>query len=96
MAHAASVVPMNETLPSAPVLVDTQHEDLVHDAQLDYYGCKLATCSSGKLVLWKESAFQLCFVSDGSHCLSSCRRSYHQDLQHLGNVIGTVSHSARS
>lgn len=31
-----------------PIYVDTQHEDLVHDAQLDYYGCKLATCSSGK------------------------------------------------
>ena len=33
-----------------PIYVDTQHEDLVHDAQLDYYGCKLATASSGKYV----------------------------------------------
>ena len=31
-----------------PIYVDTQHEDLVHDAQLDYYGSKLATCSSGE------------------------------------------------
>ena len=30
-----------------PILIDTQHEDLVHDAQMDYYGSKLATCSSG-------------------------------------------------
>jgi hypothetical protein len=53
MAHAAAVVPVpvaNDT-PSGPILVDTQHEDLVHDAQLDYYGCKLATCSSGTIVV---------------------------------------------
>ncbi|KAJ2364146.1 GTPase-activating protein S13, partial [Coemansia sp. RSA 2611] len=25
---------------------DTQHEDMIHDAQLDYYGKRLATCSS--------------------------------------------------
>lgn len=30
--------------------VDTQHEDLVHDAQLDYYGCKLATSSSDRTI----------------------------------------------
>ena len=36
-----------------PLYVDTQHEDLVHDAQMDYYGSKLATCSSGALMtLW--------------------------------------------
>jgi len=30
--------------------VDTGHEDMVHDAQMDYYGTRLATCSSDKLV----------------------------------------------
>ncbi|ESP04556.1 hypothetical protein LOTGIDRAFT_207505 [Lottia gigantea] len=30
--------------------VDTAHEDMVHDAQLDYYGTKLATCSSDRSV----------------------------------------------
>ena len=30
-----------------PIYIDTQHEDLVHDAQMDFYGSKLATCSSG-------------------------------------------------
>ena len=34
-----------------PVYIDTQHDDMIHDAQLDYYGCKLATCSSGKYFL---------------------------------------------
>jgi hypothetical protein len=32
-----------------PIYVDTQHEDLVHDAQMDFYGTRLATCSSGAL-----------------------------------------------
>ncbi|KAJ3123239.1 GTPase-activating protein S13 [Nowakowskiella sp. JEL0407] len=29
---------------------DTQHEDMIHDAQLDYYGKKLATCSSDRCI----------------------------------------------
>ncbi|KAJ3300122.1 GTPase-activating protein S13, partial [Blyttiomyces sp. JEL0837] len=29
---------------------DTQHEDMIHDAQLDYYGKRLATCSSDKTI----------------------------------------------
>jgi len=33
-----------------PIYIDTQHEDLVHDAQLDYYGCKLATSSSDRTI----------------------------------------------
>lgn len=39
-----------QVAPSAggPLYIDTQHDDMVHDAQLDYYGCKLATSSSGK------------------------------------------------
>jgi len=30
--------------------VDTQHEDMIHDAQLDYYGKRLATCSSDRTI----------------------------------------------
>src|SRR5699024_8041676 len=30
--------------------VDTSHEDMIHDAQMDYYGTRLATCSSDKSV----------------------------------------------
>ena len=37
------------TIQSSPLSIDTQHDDMVHDAQLDYYGVKLATCSSGKI-----------------------------------------------
>lgn len=28
--------------------VETQHEDMIHDAQMDYYGTRLATCSSDR------------------------------------------------
>lgn len=30
--------------------IDTQHEDMIHDAQLDYYAKKLATCSSDRTI----------------------------------------------
>jgi len=33
-----------------PVSIDTQHNDMIHDVQLDYYGCKLATASSDRTV----------------------------------------------
>ncbi|RXK35640.1 protein transporter SEC13 [Tremella mesenterica] len=36
--------------PSKAVPVETQHEDMIHDAQLDYYGKRLATCSSDKTI----------------------------------------------
>lgn len=34
----------------APILIDTQHDDMVHDAQLDFYGTKLATGSSDRTI----------------------------------------------
>ncbi|ORY33379.1 WD40-repeat-containing domain protein [Naematelia encephala] len=36
--------------PAKSVPVETQHEDMIHDAQLDYYGKRLATCSSDKTI----------------------------------------------
>lgn len=46
-AYGAPVTTQQDA-PQGPILVDTQHDDMVHDAQLDYYGCKLATSSSGE------------------------------------------------
>lgn len=54
----------NLDVPPGPIYVDTQHEDLVHDAQLDYYGCKLATCSSDRTV-------KIYNVSESSYDLSA-------------------------
>ncbi|KAH9983139.1 vesicle budding-like protein [Russula compacta] len=36
--------------PSDPIPIETAHEDMIHDAQLDYYGKRLATCSSDRTV----------------------------------------------
>jgi protein transport protein SEC13 len=47
---ASNAVSNTSTSNAGPIYIDTQHDDMVHDAQLDYYGCKLATCSSGKLL----------------------------------------------
>ncbi|KDQ58034.1 hypothetical protein JAAARDRAFT_34850 [Jaapia argillacea MUCL 33604] len=33
-----------------PIPIETSHEDMIHDAQLDYYGKRLATCSSDRTV----------------------------------------------
>jgi protein transport protein SEC13 len=30
--------------------IETSHEDMIHDAQLDYYGKRLATCSSDRTI----------------------------------------------
>jgi NifU-like protein involved in Fe-S cluster formation len=46
MAATATATPSAEE--AGPLYIDTQHDDMVHDAQLDYYGCKLATSSSGR------------------------------------------------
>ncbi|KAI0321734.1 vesicle budding-like protein [Amylostereum chailletii] len=36
--------------PTDPIPIETAHEDMIHDAQLDYYGKRLATCSSDRTV----------------------------------------------
>ena len=49
--------------PRGPIYVDTQHDDMVHDAQLDYYGAKLATSSSGMSSgLWSQCAYLTCVI----------------------------------
>jgi protein transport protein SEC13 len=59
------------TLPSSapsPISIDTQHEDLVHDAQMDYYGAKLATCSSDRTIkIYNvfESSYELAATLQG-------------------------------
>jgi len=50
MAQTAPSASVNPEVSNGPIFVDTQHEDLVHDAQLDYYGCKLATSSSDRTI----------------------------------------------
>ena len=32
------------------VSIDTQHDDMIHDSQFDYYAKRLATCSSDRTI----------------------------------------------
>ncbi|KAF9649342.1 WD40 repeat-like protein [Thelephora ganbajun] len=41
---------MASTTTSDPIPIETAHDDMIHDAQLDYYGKRLATCSSDRTV----------------------------------------------
>lgn len=34
----------------AATSIDTQHDDMIHDSQFDYYAKKLATCSSDRSI----------------------------------------------
>lgn len=45
---ATATAPPAADGPAPPLYIDTQHEDMVHDVQMDFYGSKMATCSSGK------------------------------------------------
>lgn len=42
--------PLFKMVVSVQSTVDTGHEDMIHDAQMDYYGIRLATCSSDRTV----------------------------------------------
>ncbi|TDL23374.1 WD40 repeat-like protein [Rickenella mellea] len=41
---------MPAAMASDSIPIETAHEDMIHDAQLDYYGKRLATCSSDRTV----------------------------------------------
>lgn len=41
---------MSSSTKDSNLCFDTQHEDIIHDAQLDYYGKRLATCSSDRTI----------------------------------------------
>ncbi|XP_022902332.1 protein SEC13 homolog [Onthophagus taurus] len=42
--------------------IDTGHEDMVHDAEIDYYGLRLATCSS-------DNSVKVYDIKNGAHTL---------------------------
>ncbi|GJQ84421.1 hypothetical protein Trydic_g3893 [Trypoxylus dichotomus] len=42
--------------------IDTGHEDMIHDAEVDYYGLRLATCSS-------DNSVKIYDIKNGAHTL---------------------------
>ena len=55
--------------------VDTGHEDMIHDAQMDFYGTRLATCSSDRSV-------KIFDVRDGTQTLAADLRGHEGGHRH--------------
>lgn len=78
---------------AAPVAsIDTAHEDMIHDAQLDFYGKRLATCSSDRTVRIFE-------VQGGQHTLLKELRGHEGPVWQVawahpkfGNLIASASY----
>jgi protein transport protein SEC13 len=75
--------------------IDTGHDDMVHDAQLDYYGKWLATCSSDKTV-------RIFDVIGDTHTLTAELREHEGPVwqvvwAHLkfGNLLASCSYDKR-
>ncbi len=44
--------------------IDTKHEDLIHDVVYDYYGKRIATCSSDQRIkIWDQNETGLWYCS---------------------------------
>jgi hypothetical protein len=71
--------------PPAPIYIDTQHDDMIHDAQLDYYGTKLATGSSGTYSTANCVCVSLCVFSVYIVVVVIiCLYSWCQEIYHCG------------
>lgn len=96
MTMATAAVPQAEA-PQGPMYIDTQHDDMVHDAQMDYYGCKLATSSSGTYFAAKEFTLKMPTMHPIPPYLIFPLhiRSHSEDLQREWERIRTHSNLAR-
>jgi len=75
--------------------VDTSHEDMIHDAQLDYYGTRLATCSSDRSVKIFE-------VRNGMQTLTADLRGHEGPVWEVawahpmfGNLLASASYDRK-
>lgn len=74
--------------------IDTGHEDMIHDAQVDYYGLRLATCSS-------DSSIKLYDIKNG-HSLLDDLKGHRGPVWQLawshpkfGNLLASCSYDKR-
>jgi len=66
---------------SGPIYVDTQHDDMIHDAQMDYYGTKLATSSSDRTV----KIYDVVQTQTDTNVPGTTQPSYHQTATLTGH-----------
>ncbi|XP_076329062.1 protein SEC13 homolog isoform X3 [Tachypleus tridentatus] len=75
--------------------VDTSHEDMIHDAQMDYYGIRLATCSS-------DQSVKIFDVKNGTHKLVADLREHEGPVWQVawahpmfGNILASCSYDRK-
>jgi len=75
--------------------IDTSHEDMIHDAVVDYYGTKLATCSS-------DRSIKLFSINGTTHNLIAELRGHEGPVWQLawahpcfGNIIASCSYDRK-
>lgn len=71
----------NDNSANGPIYVDTQHDDMIHDAQMDYYGTKLATSSSDRTV----KIYDVIQTQTDSNAPNAQQPSYHQTATLTGH-----------
>ncbi|KAJ3062920.1 GTPase-activating protein S13, partial [Podochytrium sp. JEL0797] len=78
----------------AALSFDTQHEDILHDAQLDYYGRRLATCSS-------DASVKIFEVANDNHRLVDTLKGHQGPVWQVawahpkfGTVLASCSYDA--
>nr|QBH74141.1 protein transport protein sec13 [Thermobia domestica] len=75
--------------------VDTGHEDMIHDAEMDYYGTQLATCSS-------DYSIKIYQMKNGTHTLSADLRGHEGPVWQIawahpkyGNILASCSYDRK-
>ncbi|XP_072929760.1 protein SEC13 homolog [Epargyreus clarus] len=75
--------------------IDTGHEDMIHDAQLDFYGLRLATCSSDNSVKVYE-------IKNGTQSLAADLKGHFGPVWHVawshpkyGNLLASCSYDRK-
>ena len=75
--------------------IETEHHDAIHDAQMDYYGTRLATCSSDKTI-------RIFNTSSGSNTLEATLEGHEQPVWQVswahpsfGNILASCSYDKK-
>ncbi|KAJ9599641.1 hypothetical protein L9F63_026510 [Diploptera punctata] len=75
--------------------VDTGHEDMIHDAEMDYYGLRLATCSS-------DNSVKIYDIKNGTQTLTADLKGHYGPVWQVawahpkyGNLLSSCSYDRR-
>ncbi|KDR17793.1 protein SEC13 homolog [Zootermopsis nevadensis] len=75
--------------------VDTGHEDMIHDAEMDYYGLRLATCSS-------DHSVKIYDIKNGTQTLTADLKGHYGPVWQVawahpkyGNLLASCSYDRR-